>query len=317
MDDYNLYPEKPNLETKTAKGGLGLTVFSMALFVLGMLLLFPNLFSFIMILLTVVLIHELGHFILMKIFNYEDVKMLFIPLMGAFVSGHKERYSQKQSLLVVLAGPIPGIVFGIVCFYYAQSTHIEWVMTTSFLFLFLNLMNLLPLDPLDGGQLLRILVRKNRDFFQFIFSLASSFMMIGLGFFLDSYLLIGFGFLMAFRVRKYQKNYQIRQDLKEEEVPFELTYKELNNKQYAQIKRTVLRHTPTLEKYISLNTEEDIEPIVAQQVKNILSPPMLYDVSVSMRIFVLLLWLAAIILPVIFLINNNIDWYGNSLENWR
>lgn len=317
MDEYSFYPDKPQLETKKAKSGLAMTVFSMALFVFGMLFIFPDFFSFIILLLIVLLIHELGHFIFMKLFNYKNVRMLFIPLMGAFVSGFKDRYSQKQSFAVVLAGPIPGITLGITCFYYAQVTHAAWLMTISLLFLFLNVLNLLPLDPLDGGQLLRIIIRKNKDLFQFIFSLTSSLLMIGFGLYFETYLLIGFGFLMALRVRSQQKNYQIRKELKEDDVQFETTYNDLNNKQYAQIKQIVLRHTPALEKYMSSNTEEDIEPIVATQVKNVLSPPMKYDASIVLRIGIVLLWVSAIVLPIVFLMNNNIDWYAEFLKDWK
>ncbi|MDG2464224.1 MAG: site-2 protease family protein [Crocinitomicaceae bacterium] len=317
MDEYSFYPDKPQLETKKEKSGLAMTVFSMALFVFGMLFIFPDFFSFIILLLVVLLIHELGHFIFMKLFNYKNVRMLFIPLMGAFVSGFKDRYSQKQSFVVVLAGPIPGIILGIACFYYAQVTHTAWLMTISLLFLFLNVLNLLPLDPLDGGQLLRIIIRKNKDVFQFIFSLTSSLLMIGFGLYFETYLLIGFGFLMAFRVRSQQKNYQIRKELKEDDVQYETTYNDLDNKQYAQIKQIVLRHTPALEKYMSLNREEDIEPIVAAQVKNVLSPPMKYDASIVLRIGIVLLWVSAIVLPIVFLMNNNIDWYAEFLKDWK
>jgi len=59
--------------------------------------------DFILPLIIVLLIHEMGHFLLMKLFKYDNVRMLFIPLMGAFVQGNKEEYSQKQSLWVVIA----------------------------------------------------------------------------------------------------------------------------------------------------------------------------------------------------------------------
>ncbi len=316
MDDYSFYPDKPSIETKKAKNSLGLTVFSMALFVLGLLLIFPNFFSFIIILLCVLLIHELGHFMFMKIFAYKNVRMLFVPLMGAFVSGTKEKYSQKESFIIVLAGPIPGIIIGFISFYFAQNSHSDWLMTASLLFLFLNILNLIPLDPLDGGQLLRLMITRKKDFFQFLFSLISSLLMIAFGIYLQNYILIGFGFLMSFRVRSNQKNFQIRKELKEDDVQYETTYEDLNNKQYAQIKQIVLRHTPALEKYISLNSGEDAEPIVAVQVKNVLSPPMTYDVSFFTKTVAVLLWLSAIIVPVLYLLNNNIDWYGKSVGGW-
>lgn len=320
MDDFGFYPDKPQLETKKRKGGLGVTLFSMALFVSGMLLIMPKFFSFIILLLAVLLIHELGHFSFMKKYKYRNVRMLFVPLMGAFVQGEKDKYSQLQSLIVVLAGPIPGIILGIGCFFYAQQTHMDWVMTMSLIFLFLNIMNLLPIDPMDGGQLMRLLISKKKDLFNFIFSLISSLAMIIIGLWGQYYILIVFGFLMAIRVRSLQKNYQIRKELKEDDVQFETTYKDLNNKQYAQIKQIVLRHTPALEKYMSLNTKEDVEPIVAAQVNNILATPTTQDASILVKVSIILLWISAIVVPIYLVLlniaSNNLQWYAKSLDSW-
>lgn len=321
MDDYSFYPDKPQLEQKKPKGGLGVTLISMGLFVVGMLFIFPKFFSYIMILLVVLLIHELGHFLFMKKFKYKNVRMLFIPLMGAFVQGEKKRYSQIQSFIVVLAGPIPGIVLGMICFYYAQFTHTDWLMSMSFVFLFLNILNLLPLDPLDGGQVMRLLISKGKDLFQFVFSLISSLLLIGIGMYFNEYVLIIFGFIMGIRVRNLQKNYEIRKELKEDDVEYETTYKDLNNKQYAQIKKIVLRHTPALEKYMSMNSDEDVEPIVAAQVNNVLATPTTQDASLLLKISIIILWISAILLPLYFLLdsvsNHNLDWYVNSLNDWK
>ena len=78
-------------------------------------------FLFLMNLLIVLVIHEMGHFIAMKVFKYQNVRMLFIPLMGAFVQGKKSNYSQKQSLIVLIAGPFPGIIIGNLLFWYANG----------------------------------------------------------------------------------------------------------------------------------------------------------------------------------------------------
>jgi len=147
-----MYPEKPRLETKKNKksDGFGMTIFSIILFVSSMLWLFSDSLLFILLLVFVLLFHELGHYSFMRLYKYENVRMLFIPLMGAFVQGMKEKYSQLQSFLVIMAGPIPGLALGILFFILAQNYQSDWMMTISLLFIFLNGINLLPLDPLDG-----------------------------------------------------------------------------------------------------------------------------------------------------------------------
>src|SRR6476620_4690515 len=72
----------------------------------------------ILLLITaVVLFHELGHFIAMKAFRYKDLGIFFIPLLGAYVSGSKREVSQKESAVILLAGPLPGIILGAVFFF--------------------------------------------------------------------------------------------------------------------------------------------------------------------------------------------------------
>ena len=124
---------------------------------------------FISFLLFVLFIHELGHFSFMKKFKYKHVKMLFVPLMGAFVQGKKKIYSQKESLLVVGAGPFPGIILGVILFFLFLSFKMDWLLFLAIMFFLLNIINLLPLAPLDGGQLLKLLLNKSSDLFLLIF----------------------------------------------------------------------------------------------------------------------------------------------------
>ena len=114
-NDYNsLYPPKPFLEKEPMRQGhIAVTVFSLMLFALSFLLFFDSQITFLIELIAVLIIHEGGHYGFMKLYGYENVRMLFLPLMGAFVHGHKESYRQRESLMVVLAGPFPGIILGV------------------------------------------------------------------------------------------------------------------------------------------------------------------------------------------------------------
>ena len=100
MSDFDFFPEKPVLVEKKTKARLDVTVFSMVLFVASFVWFFKDSFLFVLGLLIVLSIHELGHFLMMKMYKYENVKMLFVPFMGAFVQGKKEKYSQKESFVV-------------------------------------------------------------------------------------------------------------------------------------------------------------------------------------------------------------------------
>ena len=308
MDNNSLYPEKPILEKEEVKNNWGLTVFSLVLFILSLLLVFSEKFIFIAFLILVLFIHEMGHLLVMKFFKYENVRMLFIPLMGAFVQGSKPKYSQRESLLVVFAGPLPGILFGAIALYVASVIQNESVLTLGFIFIFLNTINLLPVDPLDGGQLFKLLVHRQRDLFLMIFALVSSMLMIFVGFLVGDYLIIIFGFIMGIRVRGMQRNYVVRSKLDDLEVNYRCTYEELSNRDYSLIKSVLIDNSTTLKKYIDMS-DEDIDPIIAPKVSAMLIAPIKKDASLFFKIVLIFLWIGSFIGPLILFFNLNFKWY--------
>ncbi len=307
MEDF--HPQKPKLIERQPKGGLSITIFSMVMFVLAFTLLFSDQIIFILFLLGVLLIHELGHYLFMKKFNYKHVRMLFIPLMGAFVQGKKERYSQKESFLVTMAGPIPGVVLGVLLLLYSANNQSQWGLQLSALFILLNVINLLPLDPLDGGQMFKLFVRKNHELFLLIFAFISSLALIFVGWFINSFLLIAFGFFMGFRVRSLQKNYQMHKDLRSEEVDFRTTYKLLSNQDFFKIKQVVLDHTPSLKKFIDQVSSDESDPVLANQVNSVLITPVKRDASSLFKLLVVLCWIASFAVPLYLIFTLDLTWY--------
>lgn len=309
MEDFDFYPSKPELIEEKPKGGLSLTIFSMVLFVLVFLLLMGDEVNFILSLLVVLIIHEFGHFLSMKAFKYKNVRMLFVPLMGAFVQGSKTRYSQKESFIVTAAGPFPGVLLGSGILWYASEIQNEWLMNLGFLFLLLNIINLLPLDPLDGGQMFKLLFRKNNELFLMIFALLSSVFMIAVGWYLDSYVVMLFGFFMGFRVRALQKKYQVHKELLDDEVNYSTTYKLLSNRDFVKIKNVVLDNTPALRKFIDQVSPEESDPIMASQVNNMLEVPLNQDATFFFKIFLILFWVLSFAAPVILFFTLDIEWF--------
>lgn len=321
MEEYDFYPPKPELIEPKAKGNLALTIFSIVLFVMTFLFVFTDEVNFVFHILIVLLVHELGHFSMMKLFKYNNVRMLFIPLMGAFVQGSKETYSQKQSLFVIGAGPFPGILIGTLLIIMASSFKAAWMIDLGLLFLLLNIINLIPLDPLDGGQMFKLLIKKNQELFILVFSFISSLILIGGGWYIDSWMVMLFGFFMGFRVRSIQNQYNLRKELREEEVNYKTTYKLLSNKDFSKIKQVLLTHTPALRSYIDQVSEEEADPLLASQVNSVLVSPVEQDASLLFKIFTVLLWISSLALPFVILIvfnesiNENYEWYFQLLSD--
>lgn len=314
MSDF--YPQKPDLIERENKTNWAATVFSVVLFILVFMFLFSNEINFILALVIVLFIHEMGHFLMMKLFGYQNVRMLFVPLMGAFVHGKKESYSQRESLLVVGAGPFPGIIVGFSLMLLSQQFNSTTMFQIGLLFFFLNIINLVPLDPLDGGQLFKLIVSKNQEKFLMIFSFVSSLLIIGVGFFLNSILLMLFGFFMGFRVRALQKNYYLHQEMKDEEIPFITTYKELSNKDFWRIKQMILDKTPTLEKYIQYANPEEVDMLMASQVNSVLITPVANDANFFLKFSTILLWVGSLASPFILWLLLDLNWVKYALQNW-
>ena len=309
MEKYDFYPKKPKLIEPKQKTGLSVTIFSMVLFVLVLLLFLGDEFKFVLYLLIVLVIHELGHFLAMKYFKYKNVRMLFVPLMGAFVQGSKTRYSQRESLIVTGAGPFPGIIIGSFLVWYASEIQSSWLMTLALLFLLLNIINLLPLDPLDGGQLFKLFIKRNYELFLMIFAFLSSLFMIAFGWIISSYIIMLFGFFMGFRVRALQKRFQVHKDLTQEEINYSTTYKLLSNKDFVTIKNIVLNHTPALRKFVEQATSEESDSVIANQVNNVLVAPLKRDASLLFRCVILLFWTLALISPIILFYLVDLKWF--------
>jgi len=234
--------------------------------------------------------------------------MLFIPLMGAFVQGSKEKYSQTQSFIVVAAGPFPGICIGIITLFLSSFYELNWLLELSYLFLFLNIINLIPIDPLDGGQLFKLLVRKKRDLFLIIFAFISSLILILVGFLIwlyelndFSWVTIIFGFFMGIRVRGMQRNYQIRKLLDEQNVNYISTYDDLSNRDYAMIRDVIVAETPSLKKFLEISDEQN-DDVLASHVNSVLLAPVKYDASFWFKFTIVALWIFLVFFPIFILV---------------
>lgn len=304
----SIYPPKPFLEKEEEKKGyIAVTVFSLLLFVLAFLLIMPTQKVFLSQLMIVLIVHELGHFLLMKLFHYKNVRMLFIPLMGAFVHGHKDEFKQSESLLVILAGPIPGIIFGVISFilFFGTNTYLR---DLGFLSIIVNAINLVPILPLDGGRLVKILWPGKAELFQLIVLLIASLGILFVSFWLQRYFLALIGVFMGLQLRTLHRRYLIHKEVREHEVVYQSTYEALSDRSYHFLKKKVLEHTATLRKMVSMDTGDvdvDMNLMIAEEVKNVLETPMKKNVPLWIRMFIVLLWLGSILVPVWIIFNYN------------
>lgn len=316
MSDFeNFLPPKPELVRNDKNSHPAVTVFSIILFALTFSLIIND-YLFIAFLLIVLILHELGHFLVMKYFGYQNLKMLFIPFLGALVQGRKSEYSQKQSALVILAGPIPGIIVGFLLLDYGLSESVSWMIELGILFLVLNLLNLLPIDPLDGGQLMKIMFFGNQEMVQLVFSFLSSIGIILLGLIFNSWLLILFGFILGFRVKNLFNLYQIRKEMQKENIAYNSTYEDLSNLSFKRIKAILFEFKPVLKDIEEHSDNETFNKLIANQVNNVLIDPVIKDVNVFLKILFFIAWVGTFLFAIYYMLNLNYPSLANAFPNW-
>ena len=101
---------------------------------------------------VLLLIHELGHVIALKREGIDARAPLFIPFMGAFISARSLGDNALAEARVGLAGPILGSIGATGCIAIWHATGNDMWRALAFTGFFLNLFNLLPVVPLDGGR---------------------------------------------------------------------------------------------------------------------------------------------------------------------
>jgi stage IV sporulation protein FB len=305
-----IYPPKPEQENK--KGNVWIrSLTSLALYLLIGYYFFRANWILLLILTAIVIFHELGHFLAMKMYHYKDLGIFFIPLLGAYASGTKREVSQKQSAIILLAGPMPGIILGIVLLLITNDRFgdmsyqtFSLLRSTAGLLIFLNVLNLLPIYPLDGGQLLNRLFLDESKIIGKIFVVLSA---IALGYFAISirfYPLLVFPAMMLFRLRTDTKFDELTRKVEEKGISLEKTYEEITDKEYWAIRNILIENNyATLRNILPAPPYEysPNEEKVVSAIENLLQRTVVQDLSWFGKLVIILIWVGSFAAP--FLLN--------------
>jgi len=111
-------------------------------------------------LVALLFVHEMGHAIVMKLKGIPVGGMIFVPMLGAAVLMRQMPKNAQDEAEVGIAGPIAGALGAAFCLVMAQAGQgAIWAPLAYFGF-FLNLFNLIPIVPFDGGRVLGAVDRR-------------------------------------------------------------------------------------------------------------------------------------------------------------
>jgi Zn-dependent protease len=101
---------------------------------------------------VLLLIHEMGHALVLKRQGVKATAPLFIPFMGAVIGMKEMPKNVFAEAQMALGGPILGSLGALACLMLWQVTGSSLFLALAYTGFLLNLFNLIPISPLDGGR---------------------------------------------------------------------------------------------------------------------------------------------------------------------
>ncbi len=109
---------------------------------------------------ALILIHEMGHFMAARSRGLDVGAPTFIPFVGAWIQLKDMPHDAETEAYIGISGPIAGSVAACVVYLAARSSGSQLLLALAYAGFMLNLFNLIPLSPLDGGRITGVISPK-------------------------------------------------------------------------------------------------------------------------------------------------------------
>lgn len=107
-----------------------------------------------------ILVHELGHYVAARQRGLDVGAPTFIPFVGAWIQLKEMPHDVETEAYVGFAGPLAGTAAALACYFLAREYDSRLLLALAYSGCMLNLINLIPIAPLDGGRITAIISPK-------------------------------------------------------------------------------------------------------------------------------------------------------------
>lgn len=104
-------------------------------------------------LVLLLLAHEVGHWLAARAVGIPVSAPLFIPFVGAVIRLRRQPADSKTGADIALGGPAMGVLSSLGCLIAYFWSDSQLLLALAYLGSVMNLFNLIPCDPLDGGRI--------------------------------------------------------------------------------------------------------------------------------------------------------------------
>lgn len=138
-------PQQDPLPRALVKTGLSM---ALSIFVYQFIFGLPVALGFVLL----ILVHEMGHVVANLYYGLPASAPVFIPFIGAIINLRGMPANARVEAVIGIAGPVAGTVGALGCFAWYLATGNQLALVLSWFGFTINLFNLLPVPPLDGGR---------------------------------------------------------------------------------------------------------------------------------------------------------------------
>lgn len=107
-----------------------------------------------------ILVHEMGHYVAARQRGLAVGAPTFIPFVGAWIELKELPHDVETEAYIGFAGPLAGTAAALACYFLAREIDSSLLLALAYSGCMLNLFNLIPISPLDGGRITAIISPK-------------------------------------------------------------------------------------------------------------------------------------------------------------